>query len=99
MAPAFQRAFKTRSKVRCRCARTCPSPTTTAAGRRPTRGDERRRRLRATSIGSNAHGHANPASIKNAIYDVITAEGFNGEYDAAEATQQLVDAVQLARTE
>ena len=46
-------------------------------------------------IGSNAHGHANPASIKNAIYDVITAE-FNGEYDAAEATQQLVDAVQLA---
>lgn len=47
-------------------------------------------------IGSNAHGHANPASVKNAIYDVITAE-FNGEYDAAAATKQLVDAVALAQ--
>lgn len=47
-------------------------------------------------IGSNAHGHANPASIKNAIYDVITAE-FNGEYDAAAATKELVDAVALAQ--
>lgn len=47
-------------------------------------------------IGSNAHGHANPAAIKNAIYDVVTAE-FNGEYDAAAATQELVDAVQLAQ--
>ena len=32
-------------------------------------------------FGSMAHGHANPASVKNALYDVITAE-FNGEYDA-----------------
>lgn len=47
-------------------------------------------------IGSNAHGHANPASIKNAIYDVVTNE-FNGSYDAATAPQELVDAVQLAQ--
>lgn len=47
-------------------------------------------------IGSNAHGHANPASIKNAIYDVVTNE-FNGSYDAATATQELVDAFQLAQ--
>jgi glucose/mannose transport system substrate-binding protein len=34
----------------------------------------------ATLFGSMAHGHANPASVKNAIYDVVTAQ-FNGEYD------------------
>jgi glucose/mannose transport system substrate-binding protein len=42
--------------------------------------------------GSMAHGHANPASIKNAIYDVVTAH-FNGEYDAAAAAAELVNAV------
>lgn len=46
-------------------------------------------------IGSMAHGHANRAAAKNAMYDVITAE-FNGEYDAAAATKELVSAVQLA---
>ena len=35
-------------------------------------------------FGSMAHGHANPASIKNAMYDVITAH-FNGEYDSETA--------------
>ncbi len=47
-------------------------------------------------IGSMAHGHANRSAVKNAIYDVVTAE-FNGEYDAATATQELVDAVALAQ--
>ncbi len=47
-------------------------------------------------IGSMAHGHANRASVKNAIYDVVTAE-FNGEYDAATAVQELVDAVAIAQ--
>ncbi len=47
-------------------------------------------------FGSNAHGHANPASVKNAIYDVITAE-FNGEYDSATAVEELVNAVELSR--
>jgi glucose/mannose transport system substrate-binding protein len=47
-------------------------------------------------FGSNAHGHANPASVKNAIYDVITAQ-FNGEYDSATAVQELVSAVELAK--
>jgi glucose/mannose transport system substrate-binding protein len=42
--------------------------------------------------GSMAHGHANPASVKNAIYDVVTAH-FNGEYDAATAAEELVNAV------
>ncbi len=47
-------------------------------------------------FGSMAHGHAAPASVKNAIYDVVTAH-FNGEYDAAAAVQELVDAVSIAK--
>ena len=47
-------------------------------------------------FGSMAHGHANPASIKNAMYDVITAH-FNGEYDSETAVEELVTAVELAQ--
>lgn len=47
-------------------------------------------------FGSMAHGHANPASVKNAMYDVITAQ-FNGEYDSETAVQELVSAVELAQ--
>ena len=47
-------------------------------------------------LGSMAHGHANPAAVKNALYDVITAE-FNGEYDAATAAQEMVSAVELTQ--
>ena len=46
--------------------------------------------------GSFAHGHANIAAVKNAMYDVITAH-FNGEYDAATAVEELVTAVQINR--
>lgn len=42
--------------------------------------------------GSMAHGHANPAAVKNAIYDVVTAH-FNGEFDATEAAEEMVNAV------
>jgi glucose/mannose transport system substrate-binding protein len=47
-------------------------------------------------FGSMAHGHANPAAVKNAIYDVVTAH-FNGEYDSETAVQELVDAVAIAQ--
>ncbi|WP_417474080.1 ABC transporter substrate-binding protein [Leisingera sp.] len=46
--------------------------------------------------GSMAHGHAAPASVKNAMYDVITAH-FNGEFDAETAAAELVDAVSIAK--
>jgi len=46
--------------------------------------------------GSMAHGHANRASVKNAMYDVITAH-FNGEFSAQEAAQELADAVSIAK--
>ncbi len=47
-------------------------------------------------FGSMAHGHAAPASVKNAVYDVVTAH-FNGEYDAEAAVEELVAAVEGAR--
>lgn len=42
--------------------------------------------------GSMAHGHANPASVKNAIYDVVT-RAFNGELTPEEAVEELPAAV------
>ena len=47
-------------------------------------------------VGSIAHGHANPAAVKNAIYDVVTAH-FNGEYDAATAAANLANEVMAAQ--
>ncbi|WP_297103101.1 ABC transporter substrate-binding protein [uncultured Devosia sp.] len=49
-----------------------------------------------TLLGSAAQGHAHPAAVKNAIYDVVTAH-FNGEYDAATAAQELAAAVAAAQ--
>lgn len=44
-----------------------------------------------TLVGSIAHGHAVPASIKNAFYDVITRH-FNGQIDDKAAVKELVSA-------
>ena len=50
-----------------------------------------------TLFGSMAHGHAAPASVKNAVYDVVTA-AFNGEYaDGAAAATALAAAVAAAQ--
>ncbi|WP_429124048.1 ABC transporter substrate-binding protein [Ensifer sp. 4252] len=49
-----------------------------------------------TLFGSMAHGHANPAAVKNAIYDVVTRE-FNGELTSDEAVKELVAAVAAAK--
>lgn len=46
-----------------------------------------------TLIGSIAHGHAVPASIKNAIYDVITRH-FNGQINDKKAVTELASALQ-----
>lgn len=47
-------------------------------------------------FGSMAHGHANPASVKNAIYDVVTRQ-FNGDMNSEEAVAELVAAVSAAQ--
>jgi glucose/mannose transport system substrate-binding protein len=44
-----------------------------------------------TLVGSMAHGHAVPASIKNAFYDVITRH-FNGQIDSKKAAAELAAA-------
>jgi glucose/mannose transport system substrate-binding protein len=42
-------------------------------------------------VGSMAHGHAVPASIKNAFYDVITRQ-FNGQIDSKKAAVEMASA-------
>jgi glucose/mannose transport system substrate-binding protein len=44
-----------------------------------------------TLVGSMAHGHSVPASIKNAFYDVITRH-FNGQLDDKKAVAELAAA-------
>jgi glucose/mannose transport system substrate-binding protein len=48
---------------------------------------------KGTLVGSMAHGHAVPASIKNGFYDVIT-QHFNGTMTSAGATMAMAEAVQ-----
>jgi len=48
-----------------------------------------------TLVGSMAHGHASPAAVKNAFYDVITAH-FNGDMSSSEAVKQLAASVKNA---
>lgn len=49
-----------------------------------------------TLFGSMAHGHANPAAVKNAIYDVVTRQ-FNGDLSSDDAVKELVSAVSAAK--
>jgi len=51
--------------------------------------------MNGTLIGSMAHGHANPAGIKNAMYDVITNH-FNTKQSSTDAVKALVAAVETA---
>lgn len=46
-------------------------------------------------FGSIAHGHAAPAAIKNALYDVVT-QHFNGEFSSEEAAEELVNSIEAA---
>lgn len=50
-----------------------------------------------TLFGSMAHGHAAPAAVKNAVYDVVTG-AMNGNYpDGAAAAAALAEAVAAAQ--
>ena len=94
MSPEFQIAFnKVKGSV--------PARTDVSVESFDACGQKAYEELKAASasgnlFGSNAHGHANPASVKNAIYDVITAQ-FNGEYDAETAVEEMVSAVELSQ--
>lgn len=47
-------------------------------------------------FGSAAHGHAAPAAVKNAMYDVVTRH-FNGELTTDEAPAELAAAVSAVK--
>ena len=47
-------------------------------------------------FGSMAHGHANPAAVKNAMYDIITRH-FNGELPTEDAPAELAAAVEAVK--
>ena len=49
-----------------------------------------------TLFGSMSQGHASPAAIKNAMYDVITRQ-YNGDLDSKAAAAALVEAVAAAK--
>ncbi|KMK68452.1 ABC transporter substrate-binding protein [Puniceibacterium sp. IMCC21224] len=92
MSPAFQIAFnKVKGSV--------PARTDLDASELDACGQQGYEEFKAADksnnlFGSFAHGHANPAAVKNAMYDVITAH-FNGEFDSETAVQELVTAVQI----
>ncbi|MFK8083463.1 MAG: ABC transporter substrate-binding protein [Granulosicoccus sp.] len=46
-------------------------------------------------FGSMAQGHAAPAAIKNAVYDVVT-QHFNGELSSEEAAEELANSIEAA---
>jgi len=46
-----------------------------------------------TLFGSMAHGHAAPAAVKNAVYDVVT-QHFNGDLSGEEAAEELANSVE-----
>jgi glucose/mannose transport system substrate-binding protein len=94
MSPAFQSAFNVvKGSVP---ARTDVSPDAFDACGQQGMADLAAAAEAGTLLGSMAHGHANRAAVKNAIYDVVTA-AFNGEYDAETAAAELVTAVELAQ--
>jgi len=44
-------------------------------------------------FGSMAHGHAAPAAVKNALYDVVTRH-FNGDLSSEEAAEELAASIE-----
>lgn len=93
MSPEFQIAFnKVKGSVPARVD--VPGDELDACGQKGLE-DLRKASESGNLFGSMAHGHANPASVKNAMYDVITAH-FNQEYDSETAVEELVSAVEIA---
>jgi glucose/mannose transport system substrate-binding protein len=92
MSPSFQIAFnKVKGSVPARTD--VPGDELDACGQKAM-ADLKAAADSGNLFGSMAHGHANPAAVKNAMYDVITAH-FNGEYDSETAVQELVSAVEI----
>ena len=94
MAPSFQVAFNV-------VKGSVPARTDVSNGEFTIIGKEAMKDLaeankNGTLLGSMAHGHAAPASVKNALYDVVTAH-FNGQISSEEAVEQLASAIATAQ--
>ncbi len=93
MAPSFQSAFNVvKGSVPARTD--VPDNDFDACGKKGMK-DLAEANAAGKLFGSMAHGHAAPAGVKNAVYDVVTAH-FNGEFDSATAVEELVSAVEGA---
>lgn len=94
MAPAFQVAFnKVKGSVPARTD--VDGSDLDACGQQGMK-DLAEASEKGTLFGSMAHGHAAPAAVKVATYDVITAH-FNGEMDSKTAAEELAKAVAAAQ--
>ena len=77
-SPTFQSAFNV-VKGSAPARTDVPNDAFDACGKKAIKRSGRSQQANGTLYGSMAHGHAAPAAVKNAIYDVVTAQ-FNGEY-------------------
>jgi glucose/mannose transport system substrate-binding protein len=94
MDPAFQSAFNVVKGSAP--ARTDVSNEAFDACGKKSMADLKEANDKGTLYGSMAHGHANPAAVKQAMYDVITKH-FNGQLDTAKAPDELAAAVAAAK--
>jgi glucose/mannose transport system substrate-binding protein len=94
MAPSFQSAFNVvKGSVPARTD--VPNDAFDDCGKKGM-ADLAEANTKGTLFGSAAHGHAHPAAVKNAVYDVVTA-AFNGELDPAAAAAELAKVVAAAK--
>lgn len=89
MEPGFQSAFNV-VKGSAPARSDVPDTAFDACGKKAIK-DLAEANAKNTLVGSIAHGHAVPASIKSAMYDVITRH-FNGQIDDKKAVAELVAA-------
>jgi glucose/mannose transport system substrate-binding protein len=94
LSPTFQSAFNVvKGSVPARTD--VPDTAFDACGKKGMK-DLAEASAKGTLMGSMAHGHANPAGVKNAMYDVITKH-FNGQITTDQAVAELPKAVAAAK--
>ncbi|MFD1198807.1 ABC transporter substrate-binding protein [Brucella gallinifaecis] len=93
-SPAFQSAFNV-VKGSAPARTDVPDTDFDACGKKAI-ADVKEAAEKGTMLGSMGHGYANPASVKNAIYDVVTRQ-FNGQLSSEDAVKELVSAVEGAK--
>lgn len=94
MSPAFQEAFNlVKGSIP---ARTDVSGDKFDACAQKSMADLKAAQAAGTMMGSLAHGHAEPAGIQRAMFDVVT-QHFNSDMSSADAVAALVTAIDAAR--